>query len=72
VTKAPQTLRRLTREEEARAHGLHLTLYEAQPGDTWDSLAARNGLASADELKLMNQRWPDGEVEPGRLLKLVE
>jgi predicted Zn-dependent protease len=62
----------LTREEESLARGLRITLYEAQLGDTWENLAARNGLATIDELKLMNQRWPDGEVEPGRLLKLVE
>jgi predicted Zn-dependent protease len=72
LTQTPQSLRRLTREEDSLARGLRLTLYEAQPGDRWESLAARNGLATADELQLMNQRWPDGEVEPGRLLKLVE
>ncbi len=72
IRAVARSLRRLRDDEQGLARGLRLMLHEVQVGDTWDGRAARSGLASGDELRLINQRWPEGALEPGRLLKLVE
>lgn len=56
----------------ARAHTLQLAT--ARPGQTMAALARQSPLGADAErqLRLMNGLYPDGEPEPGRLLKIVQ
>ena len=56
----------------ARAHTLQLAT--ARPGQTMAGLARQSPLGADAErqLRLMNGLYPDGEPEPGRLLKIVQ
>ncbi len=58
--------------QKARAYTIRVV--KAEPGTTMARLAAQSPLAkhAESQLRLMNDLYPQGEPEPGRLLKVVQ
>lgn len=71
---AINSFRAITPAEKQAAHTYTLQLAAARPGQTMAALARQSRLGADGEtlLRLMNGIYPDGEPEPGRLLKIVE
>jgi Zn-dependent protease with chaperone function len=67
-TSAPQL-----RDDEARRKPIVLRIRKVQEGDTFASLANTARVPNAEAvLRLLNQRYPRGEPEPGALVKVIE
>lgn len=68
------SLRGLREDEKALASERRIRLIRARSGDTFTSLAEQTPLTNyaADQLRLLNGLYPDGEPEPGQLIKIVE
>ena len=69
-----RSLRELRKDEKALASERRIRLIRARSGDTFTSLANQTALTNyaADQLRLLNDLYPDGEPEPGQLIKIVE
>lgn len=64
----------LTPNEQQLARPLRLTVVEPETGSTYATLARRSPLEffAEQRLRLLNGDYPDGEIAPGRLLKIVQ
>ncbi len=71
---AINSFRAITPAEKLAARPYTLRLATARPGQTFGALARQSRLGADGEtlLRLMNGFPPDGEPEPGRLLKIVD
>ena len=69
-----RSLRGLRKDEKALASERRIRLIRARSGDTFTSLAKQSALTNyaVDQLRLLNGLYPDGEPEPGQLIKIVE
>lgn len=65
---------RMDREDFKQAVRPRLQVVKAEPGTTMESLAARSAITNyaLDKLRVMNEMYPDGEPEPGQLIKIVD
>jgi predicted Zn-dependent protease len=68
------SLRPLKPAEKTLADGQHLRLVRARPGETFAGLAKAAPLTEYAELtlRLLNNRFPDGEPVAGELIKIIE
>ncbi len=68
-----RSLHALTPEERERARPLRIELVRAEDGDTWESLARDTPRLkdAAARTRLLNGDWPDGQPEPGELVKVL-
>ena len=68
-----RSLHALTEEERERARPLQIDLVRAQKGDTYESLASATPRLddAAARTRLLNGHWPDGEPQPGGLVKVL-
>ncbi len=68
------SLRSLSAEQRQQAQPLAIQAYTVQAGDTYESLgepvSGRLDDAAA-ELRLLNGDWPDGRLQPGRVIKVL-
>jgi len=61
------------REDEARRKPIVLRIRKVHEGDTFASLVNAARIPNAETvLRLLNQRYPSGELEVGQLVKVVE
>ena len=67
-------LRTITYADLKVANTERIALYEAQPGDTYDALAKSTPIPAngANELRLLNGDFPNGEPRAGDRIKLVK
>ena len=72
-TTALASFRELTAREASAIRPNRLGLYEAKPGDSWQSIAQRagRGLVPATRLALMNGFAVNAQPPPGTRLKIV-
>jgi predicted Zn-dependent protease len=63
----------ITPTEKQAAQPHRLQLITAQPGTTMAGLARQSplGAEAESQLRLINELYPDGELKPGQLLKIV-
>ncbi|BAU50384.1 peptidase M48 [Sulfurifustis variabilis] len=68
------SLHPLTAEEQRIAEGLRIRVVTAGPRDTFAGLAKRSPVTNYAEsvLRLINDRFPDGEPRKGELVKIIE
>lgn len=68
------SLHPLTAKEQRIAEGLRIRVVRAAPGDTFAKLAKRSPVTNYAEavLRLINDRFPDGEPARGELVKIIE
>jgi len=73
VRELALSFRRLSANEAARVHPLHLVTRAVQPGETVATLAAGTPFASlrAERFGVLNNISPDADLAPGQLVKLV-
>jgi len=59
--------------DRSAATATRVVLVEASPGDTFESLARRHrmGRDGADQLRLLNGRFPRGEPRAGDRIKVL-
>lgn len=64
----------MTDQERKLAQPYRIEIYRTKPGDTYAKLAQRIPLPAykEEQLRLLNGGYPDEELEPGRLIKLVK
>lgn len=64
----------LTAEERVAARPYRIRLVTAQPGITMTRLAAQSplGANALPQLRLMNNLYPNGEPQPGQMLKVIQ
>ena len=74
LTFAMEHLRTITYADLKVANTERIALYEAQPGDTYDALAKSTPIPAngANELRLLNGDFPNGEPRAGDRIKLVK
>jgi predicted Zn-dependent protease len=67
------TFRRMSLEESAQVHPLHLKIVTVRAGDTVEKLARRMATAdhSLDRFRVLNGLGPRDTVKPGTKVKLV-
>ncbi len=67
------SLRPLNAAERDLAKPARIALLTIKPGDTFASLAAQSGFShhAEEQLRLLNGMYPDGEPQPGQLIKVV-
>jgi predicted Zn-dependent protease len=68
------SLRTLKPAEKTLAEGQRLRLVQALPGDNFAALAKKSPLEKYGEstLRLINDKFPDGEPQAGEYLKIIE
>ncbi|HUO81525.1 MAG TPA: M48 family metalloprotease [Gammaproteobacteria bacterium] len=68
------SLDKLDNRDAADAKPLAVKVVRAEPGMTFESLAADSPMSAYAEqqLRLLNNRYPDGEPEPGEPVKIVD
>lgn len=68
------SLRPLKPAEKNLAEGQHLRLMRTRAGETFSSLAKKSPLTEYSEstLRLINDKFPDGEPQVGELIKIIE
>ena len=68
------SLRPLRVAEKPLAAGLHVRVVNARAGDTFENLAKSSPLEQYGEslLRLINDKFPDGEPQAGALIKIIE
>jgi predicted Zn-dependent protease len=73
VLPAVQTFRQLSATEAAAIRPNRLSFYVARPGDSWQSIAARQGksFVNAATLAIMNDRDVNVQPQPGDRVKIV-
>jgi predicted Zn-dependent protease len=66
-------LRTITYADLKLANTERIELYEAQPGDTYESLARGSPIQAnvANELRLLNGDYPNGQPRAGDRIKIV-
>ena len=71
---AAMTMRTITYADLKVANTERIVLYEAQPGDTYEALAKQTPITAngANELRLLNGDFPNGEPRAGDRIKLVK
>ena len=71
--KTMNSLRPLNDDEHELTKPARIALLRVKPGDTFASLAARSGFShhAEEQLRLLNGMYPDGEPQPGQLIKTV-
>ncbi len=71
--EAARSFRALTEQEQPLAKALKLRVSRAKPGVSFARLARESGLPhhAEEQLRLLNQLYPDGEPQPGSLIKTV-
>ncbi len=69
-----RSLHPLTDKEKHLAQGVHVHLVRARPGDTFAGLAKTSALDDYSEsiLRLINDKFPDGEPKAGETIKIIE
>ncbi len=74
LTFAMEHLRTITYADLKVANTERIVLYEAQPGDTYEALAKQTPITAngANELRLLNGDFPNGEPRAGDRIKLVK
>lgn len=72
-TQTINSMRSLDAEEQVQASGYRISLVSTQPGDSYQTLAAKSSLQAddIDRLRLLNGDFPNGELVPGRLIKTI-
>jgi len=68
------SLARMQKADFEAAKPLQLKVVRASPGTTMASLAAQSDLPNypEDELRVINGLYPQGEPEPGQLIKIID
>ena len=68
-----KSLRRIRTSEAHEAEALKIKIVRAGRGDTIESLARKSPITNyaAEQLRLLNGLYPDGEPTPGQLIKIV-
>jgi predicted Zn-dependent protease len=68
------SLRTLSGDERKLAHGLRIHVVKVRSGQSFVSLAKRSPLPDYPEqtLRLINDRYPDGQLQPGEEIKLIQ
>ena len=71
---AAASLHPLSAGEKQLARGLHIRVMKIHRGQTFSSLAKRSPLPDYPEqtLRLINDRYPDGKLQPGDEIKLIQ
>jgi len=71
---AIRSLRPLTDKEKKLAEGMRVHAVRARPGDTFASLAKKSPITNYSEslLRLINDKYPDGELQPGEFIKIIQ
>ena len=74
VLSVAKSVRRLKPNEIELAEGRTISLVRAKQGDTIAKLAQRSKLDSyaEDQLRLINNLYPDGEPTAGQWIKLIQ
>lgn len=69
-----QSFHAMTESERELARPLRITVIQAQEGDRFSALASRSPLETyaEEKLRLINARYPDGEIEPGTAVKIIQ
>ncbi len=69
-----RSVRKLKSGERKLASSKKIKVVRARSGDTFARLARRSGLQQYGEenLRLLNGMYPDGEPEPGQLIKIIQ
>ena len=69
-----KSVRNLNESERELAKGRHLKIVKAKSGDTFAKLVQQSTLTNyaEEQLRLLNGMYPDGEPQPGQLIKIVE
>lgn len=72
--KTVRSIRHLDSRSRELAMEKRIKVIRAGAGDTFASLAKRSSLGKSAEsqLRLLNGMYPDGEPQPGRLIKIVQ
>jgi predicted Zn-dependent protease len=73
IAPAVQTFRQLTSQEAAAIDSNRIALYTVRQGDSWQSIAARQGrnFVNAATLAIMNDREVHVQPQPGDRVKIV-
>ena len=68
-----KTFRQLSANEAAQVRPNRISFYVVRPGDSWQSIAARQGtgLVNAATLAIMNDRAVNVQPQPGDRVKIV-
>lgn len=68
------SLRTLSASERKLAHGLRIQVVKVRAGQTFTSLAKRSPLPDYPEqtLRLINDRYPEGKLQAGEEIKLIQ
>ena len=68
------SIRRLNSQERALATGKKLRIVRAKPGDSIASLAGQTGVGqyAEEQLRLLNELYPNGEPQAGQLIKTIQ
>ena len=74
VAFVARSVRSLTKQEEVLASEKKIVTITARRGDTFAKLAKRAKLDkyAEQQLRLLNNMYPDGEPKPGQLIKIVQ
>ncbi|MGI9318925.1 MAG: M48 family metalloprotease [bacterium] len=69
-----QSVRKLKSKERKLASSKKIKVVRARQGDTFARLARKSNLQQYGEenLRLLNGMYPDGEPEPGQLIKIIQ
>lgn len=69
-----RSIRKLKNSELALTEPKRLKIVTAKKGDTFESLAKQSNIEhhAADQLRLLNGMFPDGQPEPGQKIKIVK
>lgn len=69
-----RSIRHLNNQERELAAARTIRLVRAKPGDTFASLAKDSDIDrfAEDQLRLLNDMYPDGEPEAGALIKIIQ
>ena len=73
IQPSVQTFRQLSMQEASNVRPNHVEFYTARPGDSWQSIAARQGknFVNAATLAIMNDRAVNVQPQPGDRVKIV-
>jgi predicted Zn-dependent protease len=74
IMSAIRSLRPLNDKEKKLAEGMRVHMVRARPGDTFASLAKKSPFTNYSEstLRLINDKYPDGEPRAGELIKIIQ
>lgn len=69
-----QSFHAMTENEKRLAQPLRLKVIQAEPGDSFSQLAKQSPLKTyaEEQLRLINARYPDGQIEPGMAVKIIQ